>query len=442
MKEISVTITVGLGSEQHNHDVEYRKTLEHVDSEKGKVIELIEYRPYRNQVNEALSPYINEYNNKVLARYKAAWDRYNAGEIKTKPRRRDYQQEDPDYFTAHAHDKYFNRNTKTQEDIPMYRSIIIGLGDQKDREKGNLTEEQAQKIFGVVVEKFRADFPNFLLLGATMHTDEKGFYHIHIDYKPLYDRDIGQGLNVGVGLDSALERMGYQPEQSIMNGRDKAPLLFNAMRNQIYRRVEAAMAIEGLRMQYNATQKKDPGKDSSTNQRLGNWQATQDAVREIQHSKNVALDILERDEVTPEEVKTAITAIEDMSSKLEEIKQSPRSRLAKEKVVVVFNLLDQLGSFVQSIYSFFAAIIKERDKWRDECLNHRYNASRGRYMNEFDVEILKISARAEAESEKAQIAERLDRLEQHLIERGISPKTIERIEVTEREKDFQDPFEK
>ena len=63
-------------------------------------------------------------------------------------------------------------------------------------------------------------------------------------------------------------------------------------------------------------------------------------------------------------------------------------------------------------------------------------------MNEFDVEILKISARAEAENEKAQIAEKLDRLEQHLIERGVSPQTIERIEATEREKDFQDPLEK
>ena len=29
-REISVTVTCGIGSEKHNHDLEYRETLKHV----------------------------------------------------------------------------------------------------------------------------------------------------------------------------------------------------------------------------------------------------------------------------------------------------------------------------------------------------------------------------------------------------------------------------
>lgn len=115
MQEISVTITSGKGSEPHNHDIKYRQELAHVDQDRGQVTELIAYKPYREQINEAMKPYIDEYNRKVEVRYVAAWKRYETGEIKTKPRRRDFQPEDPDYFAAHLHDTFFNRKTGKRE---------------------------------------------------------------------------------------------------------------------------------------------------------------------------------------------------------------------------------------------------------------------------------------------------------------------------------------
>lgn len=425
MKELSATVTVGEGSEIHNHDLEYRSTLEHVHGRAEGVIELVPYRDYREQINELMRPYIDEYNAKVQQRYQDAWDRYNRGEIKTKPRKRDFKAMGYDYYNDHKNDVYHNRKTGKQEQVPMFRSLIIGIGDKEDRLKERITEPQAREIMRDVVAQFREDFPDLKILGATLHLDEQGFYHMHLDFKPMYDRDIGQGLNVGIGLDSALEGMGYKPEQSIINGRDKVPLLFNAMRNKIYYSIEAAMAEQGLRMQYRATEVKEPGKDSSKNQRLEDWQATQDAVREIQHSKNVALDILERDEVTPEEVKTAITAIEDMSSKLEEVKQSPRSRLSKDKVVVGFHLLDQLGSFVERVKTFFAAIIKERDEWKREALERRAQASRGRYMSDFDLEMRDARLKSQLHNEQV----KRENLENFLEQNGISQRQIENIEL-------------
>ena len=62
MKELSVTITFGMGNEAHNHDLEYRETLEHVHAREDGVVELLPYRPYRNQINELMRPYIDEYN--------------------------------------------------------------------------------------------------------------------------------------------------------------------------------------------------------------------------------------------------------------------------------------------------------------------------------------------------------------------------------------------
>ena len=92
MNEVSVTITAGEGCEEHNHGLEYRSKLEHThDTNKDTVIELVPYeKSYKEQINELMKPYIKERNEYTLKRKAAAWDRYNSGQIKTKPRNRDY----------------------------------------------------------------------------------------------------------------------------------------------------------------------------------------------------------------------------------------------------------------------------------------------------------------------------------------------------------------
>jgi len=360
MREISTTVTAGQGSEKHNHDLEYRQKLSHVHERENGIIELIPYRDYRTQINAMAKPYIDAYNQKQQGRYQAAWDRYNAGEIKTKPRKSNYKPLSYDYYNDHLNDTYHNRKTGQEELLPMWRSIIIGLGDKADRAEGRITEDEAVKIFSATVDAFQHDFPHLKLLGATIHLDEDGFYHCHIDYKPFYDHDIGQGLGVGIGLDSALEDMGYRPEQSIINGRDKAPLLFNAMRNQIYRDVEAAMSKHRIRLQYGVSATKEPNKDSSHNQKLEHWQATQDAARSMQHQKNVALDVISQDTVSPEGLKSAMEAIENLDQALDEVQTSKKSTF-RNGYIVEFGLFDQLRSLLQSFRETIAHLLHKLD---------------------------------------------------------------------------------
>lgn len=363
-REISVTITAGSGSEQHNHDFSYRQTLPHVNGAPEDVIELIPYRNYEEQINEIMKPYIDEYNERQKEKYKKAWERYNSGAIKSKPKKKDYKEMSYEYYAEHKNDVKKNPKTGKIERIPIFRSLILGIGDSEDRHSGKITREEAERIFRRTITQFQKDFSNFRILGSTIHCDEKGFFHCHADYYVLYKKENPKGLKVGTGLEAALERMGFQPEQSIINGRDKVPLLFNAMRNQIYREMEEAMAAEGIRMQYGVSERKDPGKDSGKNQRLEDWQKTQDAVRELQHNKNVAIDILERDKISPDDLKTALSAAIEITDKIDEIENCPRKRIDKNKVVVEFRLLDQLRSFVDRLISLVAVFLRDRDEYK------------------------------------------------------------------------------
>lgn len=352
-RTISCTCTVGAGSEQHNHSLKFREALDHVTTKNdpNAIIELIPYVPYKKQINELMLPYIQEYNKASDARFEAAKERYRSGQIKSRPKRRDYPTMDEDYCKEHEGGiKYANPRTKKTEIIPLWREVIFGLGDMNDRKTGAITKEEAVAVMTDVVKRWPKLFPDFKLLGATIHLDEKGFYHCHIDYKPLYEKSTPErGLKVGIGHDGALEHMGFTKEQSIINESDKAPILFNAFRNKLYRTTEQALIANGLRLQYGVSATKEPGKDSSTNQQMDAWQATQDATRELQRQKNVMLDVVMSDEVSPEGYKKAIEAADSVVTTLDEISKSPRSRLKKDKVVVEFRLFDQLRSFVTAL---------------------------------------------------------------------------------------------
>lgn len=364
-RRVSCTATIGKGSEKHNHDLEYRETLKHVHGSREDVIELIPYRSYQEQINEMMKPYIDEYNEKQQARYKAAWERYNSGQIKTKPRKANYKPMGYDYYTDHLNDTFFNRATKENEPVKMWREVIFGLGDQSDRESGTITREEAIAVMKGVVERWPEVFPDFKLLGATIHLDEEGFYHCHIDYKPMFENDREmiqeQGLQVQVGQDAALEHMGFEPEQSVINGRDKAPIRFNAFRNRLYHETEAELNKHGLRLWYGASNDKEPDKDSSSHQRLDNWQATQDGISQLQLMKNTMLDIVEGDRVSPEGYKAAVKAAKDIEDTLTQIGNQKRSRLNKDNVVVHFSLFDQLRSFVKNMMNTISHLLQKVD---------------------------------------------------------------------------------
>ncbi len=372
MKELSVTITFGIGCEAHNHDLEYRETLEHVHAREDGVFELLPYRPYKDQINALMKPYIDDYNADRDRRYQAAWDRYNAGELKTKPRKRDYKHMDYDYYSRHEHDEYYNQKEKRKEPLPIFRSIILGIGDKDDRKKGRITEAQAKRIFRTAVADFRKDNPALHVLGAAVHLDEEGFYHCHLDFKPLYDKDPGEarGLKAGISFEEALEQCGYSPEQSIINGRDKAPIRFNGLRNKMYRNMEKAMATEGLRLQYGVSAQKEPGKDSSRNQALEDWQEIQDAARDLQHQKNMALDVISQDDVSPENLKKATAAVQRMADTLQEVAASPKT-IDRKGYKVTFRLFDQLQTMLKNLQKAMAFLVRQIERLKADVEYYR-----------------------------------------------------------------------
>lgn len=434
MREVSATVTVGQGSEKHNHDIEYRQTLEHVHGGAGDVIELVPYTDsYEKQINDLMKPYIEKFNQEQERKYQAAWDRYNAGKIKNRPKQKDYKKMSFDYFKDHKDDTMKNPQTGKIERLPIYRSMILGIGDQED--KKNISREEAVRIFGKVIENFKKDFPDFKILGATIHADEAGFWHAHLDYKPLYERlEDRKGLAVGTGLEGALKRMGYEPEQSIINGRDKVPLLFNAMRNQIYREMETAMAAEKIRLQYGVSKIKDPGKNPSVNKRMEIYQAEQDAIRELQHNKNVAVDILENDTSTPGDVKEALKAVQDMAEIVDKINKTPEYRFDKKKGLVEFHLLDQLKSIFERFKEFIWHVFNSREEYRRGYESVKYKLDHDT-VDRFEHESQQIVHRQELAEER----QRTENLKNYLKEQGLPEEKIADI-AGERSEPRRDVF--
>lgn len=356
MREVSVTCTVGKGNEVHNHDLEYRETLEHVHGRPDGVIEIIPYRDYREQINELMKPLIDEYNDDVERRYQAAWARYKSGEIKSKPKRRDYPTMGYDYYNDHLNDTYYDQHDGVTKPLPIWRELLIGLGDQADRKDGTITEAEAERILRRFVEQFPERFPHFRLLGASLHLDEEGFYHAHIDYKPMFRVEAQRGLNVSISQEAALEAMGFEPEQALINGQDKAPLRFNAFRGMCYDMIEDGLRAEGIYLMYGATARKDPGKDSSKHQTLDEfkarkelknrqWEQTKSAALDIKHQSNIVEDIIANGTPSQESLKEALEAGSKILQIYDGIENSPIDE-ARGGRVVTFKLFDQLKSFV------------------------------------------------------------------------------------------------
>lgn len=313
-KEVSVTVTLGTGSEKHNHDLEYRSKLDHVQACENGVVELVPYVDYHEQINRIMRPYIEQYNTRAEERYDAALERYRTGERKSKPRKTDYAKMSYDYSGQYWMRKFHNRNTGRMEDVPLVRSMIIGIGDMQDRVTGRITDDQAIAIFTTFTNRFHTIFPLLHILGASYHRDEKGFFHLQLDMFPLAEKTEWEtGLPVSISLDKAIEQMGYLPEQSIITKSEKAPLYFNALRNRAYKIMEAAMAKQGLRLQYGVTQRKNPYKDPSKHVEMTKWQEEQQRIVALQHYKNEVLDILAKPSMQVMSLESALKVIQEIN---------------------------------------------------------------------------------------------------------------------------------
>lgn len=379
LPRLSITNTIGEGSEKHNHDPKYRAGLEHVKAA-GKpdgLIELVEYKvPYEQQIDARRKAAIDRYNARQDERYEAAWARYRNGEIKSKPKKKDFPKKEYDYC-AQWHKKYDDMPDSKRGKPKLWREQLIGFGDQKDRLGGVITDEQAERIARYVTDKWKQEFPLLPILGATLHLDEPGFPHMHVDYDVCYEKDGGgsRDLDVGSCFEDALEKMGIPKEQSIVNERDKAPLRFNGFRNKIFRWVEEAYQREGILWDKGCTERKAPGKDAGVHTSLERWQATQDAERAIQAEKNEVLDVMlpiiqNGEPLTQEQIDHAAKHAAKMGELLKEVDQTEYTFNRKERKLSV-KLFDQMrtvwGHAAESLATMSKALteaIASRDAWK------------------------------------------------------------------------------
>lgn len=394
LTRLSTTITIGEGSEKHNHDEKYRAGLDHIKDagrEPG-VIELIPYtKSYEQQINERRKAAIDRYNARVEARYEAAMERYKKGEIKSKPKRKDFKLRSYDYCKE-WHEKHDGKPSGKRGAPKLWREMIIGFGDKSDRDSGRITQEQAVRIAQYVVDKWQENLPALPLMGAPLHTDETGFFHMHPDFDVFFEKTAAnqRDLDVSSCFEDALEAMGIPAEQSIVNGRDKVPLRVNGLRNILFRWVEEAYQKEGILWDKGCTERKAPGKDSGVHTSLERWQATQDAERAIQAEKNEVLDVMlpviqSGEPLTQEQIDHAAQHVAKMGQLMDEVAGTEYTFNRKERKLSV-KLFDQLQSVWGHAAESFATLSKavtdaigDRDRWkaRYEGLKAKANAKVG-----------------------------------------------------------------
>ena len=310
MNVLSVSIVLGSGSERHNHDNGYRLSLDHVLAMNGGEVELTPYIVYNTRINELMKPAIDEYNTRRQEKYYEAMNRYERGELKTKPKKQAYQLMSYDY--ARDHERRYMRNPSTNrvEAVPLYRELIIKLGNIKDRVSGKLLDDIAILICGEIVAKFDECFQLLNILGCTLHVNELGAIHLHMDFIPIAKKLAWKnGLPVSLSLNVALEQMGFVPENSIMCTKtERAPILFNALRNRVYQICEEVLINHGYRMQYEATALNYPSLDPSESRSLHEFQFLSDHARWIQHNKILAQEFLQEENLQFEDLTSAMNA--------------------------------------------------------------------------------------------------------------------------------------
>lgn len=407
MRSVSATVKSGRGSEKHNHSLDYRKHLEHThETSSENIIELVPYRSYAEQINALYKPYIDEYNAKRDQAYDDAMKRFKAGKIKNKPKKKDFRHKDYDVYATFFKDgkpkQVYSRQLKKMVPQYAYRSLIIGFGNREDRQ--HIKKEDALDIFKSTVKKFMRDFPQFSVIGATVHLDERGFYHMHLDFVPLYEKNGGtkriKGLTIGNSLDSSLEQMGFQPEKSIVNEKNKSPLLFNALRNRIYRELEESLHEHDLLMEYNVCLQKK--RDPQEQVELSDWQKQRDAFSALQKAKNEAYELAESDIADPEPL---LDVAQSLLKKLSEAQKSGLTGNYKVQPEVMGSakmVLDKLISLVRLLW----LKVKELS---DECVDLRHRLQKS-HISELetqnaDLEILCRNASSKAETANFKLRE-------------------------------------
>lgn len=316
---VSASVTSGINTETHDHDRDYRATLDHVTQPEAGVYELVPYSAsYKEQINAFARPYIDRYNAKRADDYLAAKARFESGQLQTRPLKKDYKPMDYDFYARESRKKHRNPKTGKREMKAPYRSWIIGLGDQEDRVSGRITLKQALSVFSALIQAFKERFKDFLLMSAVVHADESGYWHMHMCYMPVFF-GAKKDLEFGIGLDKALEHAGFRKEKSIFAAANEKASMFSAMRNWFYRTLERILPEHGLLLDLGVTARKMPWMNPSKRVTQESWKEVQDTFVKMNQLVNEARQTLKEATFGEKDIFTVAAANNELNNLLAKI---------------------------------------------------------------------------------------------------------------------------
>lgn len=108
-----------------------------------------------------------------------------------------------------------------------YEEMIIALTDKGDY----ISEQEYEKIYREYLEKFQRYYTNLVVVNATVHMDEKGSPHMHLDYIPVAE-GYKQGLSKRYSISKSLENLGFKPEKATR--KNNAMMHFHKEQKQIF----------------------------------------------------------------------------------------------------------------------------------------------------------------------------------------------------------------
>ncbi len=160
-------------SQRHNCNKEFRNNEPHID--KNREIIVLEYESIRDFYQRFFQEYVDDYN--------------------AKQKRKDRIIED-----------YYQSVLTNKKLKPAYE-LIVQVGNIDSRPN----EETCISIMKEFYHTWKERNPNFEIISAAIHLDEKT-PHMHIDYVPISYKN-SRGLEVQIGLEKALNEMGYKSEK-------------------------------------------------------------------------------------------------------------------------------------------------------------------------------------------------------------------------------------
>ncbi len=114
---------------------------------------------------------------------------------------------------------YLDHIERSKQEKPFYE-FIVSIGNLKDVPKGSDLERDCQETLSQYVESFQERNPNFYVVQAIMHNDEKGVPHVHLDVVP-FSTGNKRGLETRNSFSGALSEMGFKGPDDFASWRDR-----------------------------------------------------------------------------------------------------------------------------------------------------------------------------------------------------------------------------